>query len=57
MLAAKMLGANCGKVLKYANSGDVTGDRSRVVGYAAGVFYMTAGGKEKMKEEKKVGVD
>jgi len=39
MLAAKMLGANHGKVLKYANSGDVTGDRSRVVGYAAAVFY------------------
>jgi len=57
MLAAKMLGANQGKVLKYLNSGDVTGDRSRVVGYAAGVFYKTAGGKEKMKEEKKVGVD
>jgi AmmeMemoRadiSam system protein B/AmmeMemoRadiSam system protein A len=62
MLAAKMLGANHGKVLKYANSGDVTGDRSRVVGYAAAVFYRTAGGKEKMKEEKakeekKVGVD
>jgi AmmeMemoRadiSam system protein B/AmmeMemoRadiSam system protein A len=57
MLAAKMLGANHGKVLKYANSGDVTGDRSRVVGYAAAVFYKTAGGKEKMKEENKVGVD
>jgi AmmeMemoRadiSam system protein B/AmmeMemoRadiSam system protein A len=57
MLAAKALGANQGKVLKYLNSGDVTGDRSRVVGYAAGVFYKTAGGKEKMKEEKKVGVD
>jgi len=57
MLAAKALGANKGKVLKYLNSGDVTGDRSRVVGYAAGVFYKTSGGKEKMKEEKKVGVD
>jgi AmmeMemoRadiSam system protein B/AmmeMemoRadiSam system protein A len=57
MLAAKALGANKGKVLKYLNSGDVTGDRGRVVGYAAGVFYKTAGGKEKMKEEKKVGVD
>lgn len=56
MWAAKSLGANKGKVLKYLNSGDVTGDRSRVVGYAAGVFYM-AGGTEKMKEEKKVGVD
>lgn len=57
MLAAKMLGANHGKVLKYANSGDVTGDRSRVVGYVAGVFYKKVGGKEKMKEERKVGVD
>jgi hypothetical protein len=57
MLAAKALGANKGRVLKYLNSGDVTGDRSRVVGYAAGVFYKAAGEKEKMKEEKKVGVD
>jgi AmmeMemoRadiSam system protein B/AmmeMemoRadiSam system protein A len=57
MLAAKALGANKGRVLKYLNSGDVTGDRSRVVGYAAGVFYKTIGGTEKMKEEKKVGVD
>jgi AmmeMemoRadiSam system protein B/AmmeMemoRadiSam system protein A len=57
MLAAKALGANKGKVLKYLNSGDVTGDRSRVVGYAAGVFYKTIGGTEKMREGKKVGVD
>ncbi len=57
MLAARALGANKGKVLKYLNSGDVTGDRSRVVGYAAGVFYKAAGGTEKMKEERKVGVD
>jgi AmmeMemoRadiSam system protein B/AmmeMemoRadiSam system protein A len=57
MLAAKALGANKGKVLKYLNSGDVTGDRGRVVGYAAGVFYKAAGGREKMKEEKRVGVD
>jgi hypothetical protein len=57
MLAAKALGANKGKVLKYLNSGDVAGDRSRVVGYGAGVFYKTVGGNEKMKEEKKVGVD
>jgi AmmeMemoRadiSam system protein B/AmmeMemoRadiSam system protein A len=62
MLAARALGANKGQVLKYLNSGDVTGDRSRVVGYAAGVFYQSAGGGKKMKEEKKpeekkVGVD
>jgi len=39
MLAAKALGANRARVLKYANSGDVTGDRGQVVGYAAGAIY------------------
>ena len=57
MLAAKALGANRGKVLKYLNSGDVTGDRSRVVGYGAAVLYKMIGGTEKMKDEKRVGVD
>jgi AmmeMemoRadiSam system protein B/AmmeMemoRadiSam system protein A len=57
MLAAKALGANKGRVLQYLNSGDVTGDRSRVVGYAAGVLYQTTGGTEKMEEKKKVGID
>lgn len=35
MLAARKLGAARSKVLHYANSGDVTGDKSRVVGYMA----------------------
>ncbi len=39
MLAAKSLGADRSKVLNYANSGDVTGDRSGVVGYAAAAIY------------------
>jgi AmmeMemoRadiSam system protein B len=39
MLAAKKLGADRCKVLNYANSGDVTGDRSGVVGYAAAAIY------------------
>ncbi len=39
MLAAKRLGADRCKVLSYANSGDVTGDRSGVVGYAAAAVY------------------
>lgn len=38
MIAAERLGANQAKLLKYANSGDVTGDRSRVVGYGAVAF-------------------
>ncbi|MBI4165073.1 MAG: AmmeMemoRadiSam system protein B [Acidobacteria bacterium] len=39
MIAAEKLGANRAKVLKYANSGDATGDKSRVVGYGAAAFY------------------
>jgi len=35
MIAVERMGANQAKVLKYANSGDVTGDKSRVVGYGA----------------------
>jgi AmmeMemoRadiSam system protein B/AmmeMemoRadiSam system protein A len=35
MIAAERLGANRVWLLKYANSGDTTGDRSRVVGYSA----------------------
>jgi len=35
MIAAERLGAHHAQILKYANSGDVTGDKSRVVGYGA----------------------
>ena len=45
MIAAERMGANEARVLKYANSGDVTGDRSQVVGYSADVFVKTASGK------------
>ncbi|MGE5206829.1 MAG: AmmeMemoRadiSam system protein B [Chlamydiota bacterium] len=38
MIAAERLGATQVKVLKYANSGDITGDRGRVVGYGAVAF-------------------
>jgi len=38
MIAAERLGANKAQVLKYANSGDATGERGRVVGYAAIAF-------------------
>ncbi|MGA8086917.1 MAG: AmmeMemoRadiSam system protein B [Terracidiphilus sp.] len=38
MIAAERMGANQAVVLKYANSGDTFGDRSRVVGYSADVF-------------------
>jgi len=35
MVAAKELGSKKGKLLKYATSGDVIGDRSQVVGYGS----------------------
>jgi len=44
MIYAERLGANKAEVLKYANSGDVTGDKSRVVGYSADVFVKSAQG-------------
>ena len=39
MLVSRNLGATNGILYRYANSGDVTGDRSRVVGYAALGLY------------------
>jgi AmmeMemoRadiSam system protein B/AmmeMemoRadiSam system protein A len=44
MMAAKALGADGVKILKYANSGDVPmGDRGGVVGYCAAAFYQEDG--------------
>jgi hypothetical protein len=38
MIAAERSGATEARILQYANSGDVTGDRGRVVGYGAVAF-------------------
>lgn len=38
VMVSMMMGAGEAKILKYANSGDVTGDRGRVVGYASAIF-------------------
>ncbi len=38
MTACKELGATKGELLKYATSGDVTGDKSAVVGYGSIIF-------------------
>jgi len=38
MTACKELGATQGKLLKYATSGDISGDKSSVVGYASIIF-------------------
>ena len=56
ILAAKACGANKIKLLRYANSGDVTGEKGRVVGY--GAFAIMHLKKEEMipkLEEKKGG--
>ncbi len=39
MMVSDKLGARHSQVMKYANSGDVSGDRSAVVGYVSAVFY------------------
>lgn len=39
MLAARMLGADSAEILKYANSGDTSGDKTRVVGYLSAAVY------------------
>ena len=38
MIACKKLGATKGELLKYATSGDITGDTSSVVGYGSIIF-------------------
>jgi hypothetical protein len=42
MLAAGALGADRARVLRYADSGDVSGDKDAVVGYMAAVFGTAA---------------
>ncbi|RMI13586.1 MAG: AmmeMemoRadiSam system protein B [Calditrichaeota bacterium] len=39
MRVAKAAGAQDARVLLYRNSGDISGDHSRVVGYLAAIFY------------------
>jgi MEMO1 family protein len=55
MLLAHKGGAKEGKLLRYAHSGDITGDRSNVVGYAAMLWCAATG--EEQRGPRKVGVD
>jgi AmmeMemoRadiSam system protein A len=59
MLAARELGANKTAVLRYANSGDVTGDTRGVVGYmAAALFDNPGSGKEDPStKRRRAGID
>jgi hypothetical protein len=51
MIAAEGLGATHAQILKYANSGDTAGDKSRVVGYGAVVITQSHGhGSEATKK-------
>ena len=43
MLVAQALGADRAQILNYANSGDVTGDRGRVVGYLSAALIRSSG--------------
>jgi AmmeMemoRadiSam system protein B/AmmeMemoRadiSam system protein A len=45
-IAAKTLGATTCVVLAYANSGDVTGDRDRVVGYVSAAMIKESAGSK-----------
>jgi AmmeMemoRadiSam system protein B/AmmeMemoRadiSam system protein A len=56
MIASQELGANESRVLDYRNSGDVTGDRSGVVGYAAAVLYRNSGPAGRTEGRKKAGI-
>ncbi len=61
MLAAKKLGADRCDILKYANSGDVTGEKMSprgVVGYGAACIWRPLNYRDRDEaEKKKVGID
>jgi MEMO1 family protein len=53
LLTSKDIGADKVAILQYANSGDVTGDKKRVVGYVSAVIYEDfQQGREEQKGEK-----
>lgn len=39
LMLARLRGLSTAEVLKYANSGDITGDKAKVVGYGAVILY------------------
>ncbi|MEK6742073.1 MAG: AmmeMemoRadiSam system protein B [Nitrospirota bacterium] len=50
MLVSRNLGATNGVLYRYANSGDVTGDKKRVVGYTAMGLYKSALSQQQKQE-------
>ncbi|MFH1848280.1 MAG: AmmeMemoRadiSam system protein B, partial [Candidatus Omnitrophota bacterium] len=53
MMAMKKMGAEGIKILKYQNSGDTTGNRSEVVGYASAAFYKKGARQMAVEKQKK----
>ena len=51
MLAAKALGARDSRVLKYGDSGDVSGDKDAVVGYLAAAYERSRFGQKELTED------
>ena len=47
MAASRLMGADAVQLMPYANSGDVSGDHSRVVGYGAALFVHSKSGSPK----------
>jgi len=56
MMVCKKLGSDRAKILKYANSGDVTGDRGSVVGYASAVLYKARNPQSILREKRLGGI-
>jgi len=50
LLYARLRGINHVEVLKHANSGDTSGDKSRVVGYSSVIFYSNLLGEAKAQD-------
>lgn len=51
LIYAKMRGIKHVEVLKHANSGDTSGDKSRVVGYSSVIFYSDLLSADSIQEE------
>jgi len=51
VLLAQKRGYTQSELLKYATSGDVTGDRKSVVGYASVIFYKDTSGEKKSQKD------
>jgi len=56
MLLAQKLGATKSELLNYANSGDVSGDKSQVVGYLSAALYKDALSEENTASADKSGL-